>query len=172
MSLTLKQERFVSAYLGEAKGNGAAAARVAGYSRPYEAAYDNLKHPDIRAAIDERLAVEALTAAESLAELSRVAMAPVEAFMQVIRPADETGAAMTVRLDYSAKLKALELLGKYLGLWKDKTEHSGNVTVVREYTDGDDVRERLKAKLDQLAERRRQWEAEQRADLPAPQGGY
>lgn len=144
--LTLKQERFVLAYVGEAHFNGAKAAKLAGYTGLDEnlrfTAHDNLTKPHVRARVNELLAAIALTPEEALAELREVALAPMVQFMQVIRPAevDDDGneiAPMQVRLDYSAKLKAIELIGKGHGMWLDKTEHSGAVTVVREYVDGD-----------------------------------
>ena len=53
--LTLKQERFVEAYL--ATGNGTEAARQAGYSPnvPSEIAYENLRKPQIKEAIAQKL---------------------------------------------------------------------------------------------------------------------
>lgn len=154
MSLSLKQERFVTAYLGPANGNATQAARLAGYSDPEVSAFNCKQNQAIRARIDERLAAEALSAGEVLRALTTIATAPIERFMQISRPAnDETGQPMTVRLDYSSKVRALELLGKYFGLWTDKAEHFGTVTVVREYSDAD--RDGLTKKLDELAERRR-----------------
>lgn len=131
--LTLKQQRFINSYLGEAKGNATAAARAAGYQGDDQTlrrtAADNLTNPHIRARIDEVMQAESLSAHEVLRELTAVASAPTEHFMQVIRPADdETGAPMQVRLDYSSKVKSLELLGKYHKLFTEKVEHSGNVS--------------------------------------------
>jgi phage terminase small subunit len=136
--LTLKQERFVLAYVGEAKGNGTEAARQAGYSDPEVSAFNNKQNQAVRARIDELLRAEALTAAEVLAELTAVAKSPTDHFMQVVMPADdETGREMIVRLDYGAKIKSLELLGKYHALFTDKQEINAKVTQVREYVDGD-----------------------------------
>lgn len=134
--LALKRERFILAYLGEARGNGAEAARMAGYSEAnarFEAAR-LLTNANVRARIDEVLNAEAMSAAEVLHEVTRVAQAPITAFMQVIRPAetDDDGnetAPMMVRLDYGAKVKSLELLGKYHQLWTDKIQHSGEVLI-------------------------------------------
>lgn len=80
-SLTLKQRLFVEHYLGEFKGNATAAARAAGYRKPSEQGYENLRKPQIRAAIDEWLNAHSLTAAQVLAGLSQQANATLEHFL-------------------------------------------------------------------------------------------
>jgi hypothetical protein len=56
--LTVKQKKFVEAYLGRANGNGTDAAEMAGYEGDRKTlgiiASTNLKKPNIRIAIDER----------------------------------------------------------------------------------------------------------------------
>lgn len=56
--LTLKQKRFVEAYLGEANGNATEAAAIAGYEGERKSlrviGARNLKKPSVRLAIDER----------------------------------------------------------------------------------------------------------------------
>lgn len=131
--LTPKQQRFLDAYLGEARGNGAEAARIAGYSDPEISAFDCKRNPVIRARIEERLLAESLSSAEVLRELTDVATAPTEHFMTVVHgeERDRQGnviAPMQVKLDYSSKVKSLELLGKYHKLFTDKVEHTGNVS--------------------------------------------
>jgi phage terminase small subunit len=135
-TLTTKQQRFVERYLSDCRGNGARAAREAGYKGDgRQVAYENLRNETIRARVEEYLEAEALSAEMILAELSAIALAPESHFMTVIRPADPTrGIPLTVKLDYSAKVKSLELLGKFHGLWAGKVQHAGTVTtVVREY---------------------------------------
>src|SRR4051812_21760757 len=83
--LTVKQRLFVSYYLGEAKGNGTAAARMAGYAVPTEQAYENLRKPHIRAAIDAKLAGPALAADEVLARLSDMATADLGDFTDEVK---------------------------------------------------------------------------------------
>jgi phage terminase small subunit len=141
-TLTAKQQQFVELYLGDCRGNGARAAREAGYKGDgRQVAYENLRNETIRARIDERLETEALSAAQILAELSELAMAPTSHFMQIIRPADDKrGQKMTVRLDYSAKVRALELLGKYHRLWTERHEVNSRTTS-REYVDGPQPRD-------------------------------
>jgi phage terminase small subunit len=66
IKLTEKQRRFVDAYMGEAKGNGTEAARVAGYrgsdSTLGAVAHENLKKPKIAAAIQERVDADPMIA--------------------------------------------------------------------------------------------------------------
>ena len=47
-----KQRTFVEAFLGEAKGNGSKAARIAGYACPKQQATENLSKPYIQEAIE------------------------------------------------------------------------------------------------------------------------
>jgi phage terminase small subunit len=54
--LSAKQQVFIAAYIGEAKGNATAAARIAGYKQPRVQGSENLTKPAIREAIDEHLA--------------------------------------------------------------------------------------------------------------------
>jgi len=120
--LTSKQEQFIAAYLGNAHGNAAGAARSAGYKQPHVQGSRLLANVSIRAQIDAELKARALSEYEVLAELSELAR--VE--WHVLARARELG----------SKVKALELLGKYHKLWTDKVEQQSTV-VVREYVDGD-----------------------------------
>lgn len=126
--LTVKEKRFVDAYLTDAKGNATEAARMAGYKDERHAGYELRQKPHIRARIDEILLAESLSAAEVIHELTAVAKAPTTHFMQVTGVDKETG-EMQVRQDYSSKIKSLELLGKHHGLFTDKVEHSGGVLI-------------------------------------------
>lgn len=138
--LTLKQERFIAAYLGEAKGNATEAARKAGYAGNTDTLKVDgarlLANANIRARIDEVLQAESMSSAEVLRELTDVAKAEWGAF--VLYTTDpKTGQEIPVKMDLGGKVKALELLGKYHKMFTDKVEHGGGVTVVREYVDGD-----------------------------------
>ena len=79
---TLKQERFIDAYIGLAKGNGARAARMAGYSgNPNtlkQVAAENLAKPYIRARIDGRLEKEQASNLEVLREITELAFLEVQ----------------------------------------------------------------------------------------------
>jgi len=123
--LTPKQERFVAEYLVD--HNAAAAARRAGYSKKTanQIGNENLSKPDIDAAIKarEREIAKKLEVSQErvVGELAAIAF----------HEASDTPEA---ELKVSNKLKALELLGKHLGLFSDKAEANvrleGSVEVV------------------------------------------
>jgi phage terminase small subunit len=140
--LTTKEQRFISAYLGDANGNATEAARIAGYS---DKSYDALRKeasrivtkPHVRAHIDAVLMAEAMSPAEILRELRDVGTAEWRDFITV-RTNPKTGETIEVKMDLSAKMKALELNGKYHKMFVDVGETSGSHTVfVREYREGD-----------------------------------
>lgn len=81
--LTVMQRRFVDAYLGEARGNASKAARLAGYSCPYQVGHEVRHTPSVSAVIEERLAQHALSANEVLSQLADVARGSVEDFITV-----------------------------------------------------------------------------------------
>jgi hypothetical protein len=127
--LTLKQTLFVEAYLGEAHGNGVAAARVAGYTGTpntlARTAWELLRQPKISLRIRAR--VEEITGDTTaiLQALWAVASAPTAHFMVVTREEqyDADGDKvrdMQIRQDYSAKVRALELLMRYHGMFAAK----------------------------------------------------
>lgn len=122
--LTPKQRAFVDAYLGKARGNGAEAARIAGYSDPDVSAFDCKRNPVIRAHIDAVLESRSLSAQEVLAELTDVARAEWRDFLRIITN-PVTGDVVDAKILLGDKVKALELLGKYHRLFIDKVEHGG-----------------------------------------------
>lgn len=109
-TLTLKQQLFVEAYIGPARGNGKEAARLAGYAGNdatlAQVAAENLRRPQILTLINARVEQAAMTADEILTELADIARLPCPG------------------PDASHKMKALELLGKHYGLFSDKREHT------------------------------------------------
>ena len=118
--MTDKQKRFVAEYVREP--NGTQAAIRAGYA-PAGAASQAcrlLREPEIREALKGIVEVYGgVEPEEVLRELRTVAFA---------RASDENGA----QLKYSSKLRALELLGKNLGLFENgagKTEKEPVVIV-------------------------------------------
>ena len=124
--LTLKQERFVNAYLGEAKGNATEAARIAGYKHPHVAGSQTLANPRIAARVKQDVEKAGITAEAILAELADVGFADWRDFIEVIAR-DKTGKPTRVRMDLSNKVKALELLGKHHQLFTEKQEIDINV---------------------------------------------
>lgn len=107
--LTLKQEMFVNAYLGEAKGNATEAARIAGYKGNDvtlgQVGAENLKKPQIAELIENRTSEAAMSAAEVLQKLSGIA--------------NRESSEVAIR----DQIKALELLGRHHKLFTDRIEH-------------------------------------------------
>lgn len=109
--MTPKQKRFVQEYLVDL--NATQAAIRAGYREQNAriTASKNLARPDIQAAIAEGMGELArrteITQGEVLAELKQIALAPAS---------DAKGSD----LRYANKIRALELLGKHLGILTDR----------------------------------------------------
>lgn len=139
--LTAKQRLFVAYYLGESAGNATDAARRAGYRSPEDAGRRLVRKSPVSVAINAKLDQAALTADEILARLSEQATASIGDFIEVT----EEGAykidllkakrgrklGMLKRIksgEFGVEItlhdpqKALELLGKYRGLWKDNLQ--------------------------------------------------
>lgn len=151
--MTNKQKRFCEEYLIDL--NATQAAIRAGYS-PESAqniGSENLSKPKLRACIDAALAEQSkrtgVTADRVVRELARVAFANSQDVIDfnsaTIKPdasRDDTAAVASVKvktipmpdgngvereIKLADKLKALELLGRHLGMFTDKLEHSGSV---------------------------------------------
>ena len=141
--LTDKQQAFVNHYL--ACLNASEAARRAGYPNrsAYAIGWENLRKPEIRAAIDAALADAAMPVSEVLARLTDQARASMEEFVTVrsrgahldLKAAKERGVLHLVRKYTKTKQgttvelydaqAALALLAKYHGLLVDRQELSG-----------------------------------------------
>ena len=118
--LTERQKRFVEEYLVDL--NASQAAIRAGYSKNTSKSIGSqlLKHAEIQTAIQEgmqkRQQRTEITQDMVVDELKAVAFA-------------EAADSVDSELKYANKLKALELLGKHLGMFTDKVEHSGGATL-------------------------------------------
>ncbi|WHH58469.1 terminase small subunit [Petroclostridium sp. X23] len=151
--LTAKQQRFVEEYLIDL--NATQAAIRAGYSpsTAKDIGCENLAKPNIRAHIDAALAERSkrtgINADRVVRELARIAFLNVDEVINVntatVKPdasEDDTAAIASVKvktvsgdefdstereIKFADKLKALELLGKHLGMFKDKVEVSGSL---------------------------------------------
>lgn len=148
--MTKKQKRFVEEYLIDL--NATQAAIRAGYSpdSAKEIGSENLTKPDISKAVDQAIAERSrrtgVNADRVVRELAKIAfvnagevidfdtailrdkiseddMAAIQSVK--VKTFGEDGIEREVKL--ADKLKALELLGKHLGLFKDKVEINGNV---------------------------------------------
>ena len=159
--LTAKQARFVDEYLVDL--NATQAAIRAGYSRKRADAigFENLRKPEIesavQAAMGRRSARTEVTAERVLEELAKIAFGDVRSIF------DESGALRRIsdlgdnaaaciagcdivtvskgegEVEYVAKIKmtdkirALELCGRHLGMFKDKLEVEGALVIERSY---------------------------------------
>jgi len=126
MPLTNKQRRFVGEYLIDS--NATQAAIRAGYSEKtaYSIGQENLKKPEIAAAIAERqqvvsnkLELSAEWVLEKLVENVERAMQAAE-----IKTADGAGTG-EYKYEGNVANRSLELIGKHLGMFKERVEHTG-----------------------------------------------
>lgn len=139
--MTRKQKRFVEEYLIDL--NATQAAIRAGYSPDTAKSIgsENLTKPDIQAsiakAIAERSRRTGVNADRVLTELAKIAFVNATDVIDTKNASrDDTAAIQFVRvksgedgmeleIKMADKLKALELLGRHLGMFKDKVELSG-----------------------------------------------
>lgn len=154
--LTEKQQRFIDEYLIDL--NATQAAIRAGYSvkTAREQASQNLTKLNIQQAISEKMAERSKRTGVNqdrivleLAKIAFVNAADVidsdDATIKAGATADDTAAIQSVKVKViptkegegvereirlNDKLKALELLGKHLGMWNDKPEVNVNIPVV------------------------------------------
>ena len=154
--LTEKQQRFIDEYLIDL--NATQAAIRAGYSvkTAREQASQNLTKLNIQQAISEKMAERSKRTGVNqdrivleLAKIAFVNAADVidsdDATIKAGATADDTAAIQSVKVNViptkegegvereirlNDKLKALELLGKHLGMWNDKLDVNVNIPVV------------------------------------------
>lgn len=138
--LTEKQRFFVKEYLIDF--NATRAAIAAGYSEDtaYSIASENLKKPEIQEAlkeeIDERAKRVGITQDIIIRELAKIAFADINDFVEytpdghiVLKPSEKIDGTVlqevsetrfgNKKIKLHDKMKALELLGKHLGMYKD-----------------------------------------------------
>jgi phage terminase small subunit len=122
--LTQKQRLFVESFIGDAAGNGRVAARMAGYSGDDNAlsqrAFELVRNPKIAELIGVRVEAAVMRANEVLSELSAIAKADWQDFLEIRR--DKDGDVIDATLKLSDKIKSLELLGKYHKLFSEKID--------------------------------------------------
>jgi phage terminase small subunit len=127
--LSARQQLFVDAFRGEAKGNASEAARIAGYRDTTTYPYRLLKMPEIRARLEEHLEENGITADRIMNEVADIAFADWRDFVTIRFGKD--GKQVDVKMDLSSKVKSLDMLGKQFGMFRDKLDvtHSGSVGV-------------------------------------------
>lgn len=164
-SLTAKQQRFVDEYLVDL--NATQAAIRAGYSKKTAGSIgeENLKKPEIAAAVAARQAKIAekleITQERVVAELAKLGFCNMQDYMRPGFDGDpvldfsaltrDQAAALTevtvedfkdgrgedardvrrVKFKLADKRAALVDLGKHLGMFKDRVEHTGHISIER-----------------------------------------
>jgi phage terminase small subunit len=122
--LTQMQRLFVEAYIGPAKGNAREAARMAGYSGDdnvlSQRGFELVRNPKIAELIGVRVREATMAADDVLSEISAIAKAGWQDFLEIRR--DKEGDIISATLKLSDKIKALELLGKYHKLFSDRID--------------------------------------------------
>jgi phage terminase small subunit len=182
MALRPKQRRFVDEYLCDF--NATQAAIRAGYraKRADQIGYENLRKPEIQAAIAQRQ--QALqqqcevTQERVIQELASIAFSDLRAYMQWgpdgirLEPSSTltpqharvvkqlvvtvTEAGRTVRLALHDKVSALDKLGRHLRLYNDQDPEAEWGTGMIGLKQAAEAREFLKTELDKLAAKARQ----------------
>ena len=131
MKLTLKQQRFADEYI--ISGNATEAAIKAGYSKKTAnvIGVENLIKPNIKSYIDEKLKElsdkKIADQQEVLAYLTSVLRGETQSEIVVVEGQGEgvsRAKPMQKAPDERERLKAAELLGKRMGLFKEKIELS------------------------------------------------
>ncbi len=123
-TLTQKQRLFVESFIGPANGNARTAARMAGYSGDDNAlssrAFELMRNPKIAELIGVRVQTAVMAANEVLSELSAIAKADWQDFLEIRR--DKHGDVIDATLKLSDKIRSLELVGKYHKLFSDRVD--------------------------------------------------
>lgn len=163
--MTKKQKMFCEEYLIDL--NATQAAIRAGYSpdTAKEIGCENLTKPNIRAQIDKSMAERSrrtgVNAYRVILELAKIAFVNATdvidmktATVKETALQEDTAAIQSVKvktfgedgiereIKMADKMKALELLGKHLGMFRDKIELSGNLDI--EKTKLDDLLEQMR----------------------------
>ncbi|HFU4464408.1 TPA: terminase small subunit [Streptococcus suis] len=137
--MTPKQRLFADEYIAN-KGNATAAARKAGYKQPKASGLENLEKPTIREYIKSRtepvLEELKITGDDVIREIANIGFGRVqEGYSKktnLITNEVESEMKYEHTADTENRLRALEILGRYLQLFTDKSEVqiSGKVTFV------------------------------------------
>ena len=174
---TLKQRKFIDAYVGPANGNATEAARQAGYAKPMEQGYENLRKPQISAEIERLYRSKCPPAEEVLGRLGdqargigqyvrfhRTPLGKFETFLDMealladgkghliksVKRTDKGDENIEV---YDAQTALLNL-GRHYKLFTDKTELGVSVSFEDDLNNltKDEIRQRLAAAVAGLAD--------------------
>lgn len=120
VKLTLKQQLFVEAYLGAAKGNATEAARLAGYRQPQSQGPRLLQNVEISSRVRAKLDAVGMSSDEVLNELAAIGRADWREFVEVAY--NRNGDVVDAKIILKDKVRALELLGKYHKLFVEQVD--------------------------------------------------
>ena len=146
MALSYKQQAFVDYYLANG-GNATKAAEAAGYAAPHVAGHRTLRKAKVQAEIAARTASRAMSADEALQRLADRARVSIADFYDVdddgnlvlnLQRARESGKLELLDgitcdrqgnlvLKLPDRTKALELIGRNLGLWVDRIQQDTTI---------------------------------------------
>jgi len=120
--LTAREQAFVLAFVGEAAGNQAKAAELAGYAKGSAkvTACRLMQKANVKAAIANRAA-----------NLTRQSIADAAERREIL-----TAIARSKDSEHRDVAKAIDVLNKMDGLYIQKVEHSGNVDIVHRLAQG------------------------------------
>jgi phage terminase small subunit len=137
VELTDKQKTFCKEYCIDL--NATQAAIRAGYSEKSarQSAADNMAKPYIQDAIEAIMTVRSSRTQVSADFVVRNLVSVVNRCMESEPVTSQEGGEMAVLGEYKFNAnganKALELLGRHLGMFTDKIEHRGGVTFINDY---------------------------------------
>lgn len=164
--LNRKERKFVAAYIGRSNGNGAEAAKLAGYEQGGACSHANiavylLKNINVQATIKECMQAVGLTPEFVRGGVFDIALnSSMDNFMDVdengrefydwkkikdsgllrfvkeIKHDGKTGAITSLKLH--DRVAAYEMLAKFMGMMNEHHEHSGKLKIEVVYVDGDD----------------------------------
>lgn len=126
--LTLKQRKFVDEYI--ISGNASDAARKAGYSprTAFRSGQENMQKPAVLAEIKRRMAeIEShkiMDMTEAMQELTAIARGET-----TDEQLDNMGNKHQLKVNSTARLRAIELIGKRYSAWVDRKEVSGDLNI-------------------------------------------
>lgn len=156
MAMTKKQKLFVEEYLIDL--NATQAAIRAGYSpaSARQIADENMSKPDIKNAIEKALAERSkrtgINADRIIQELAKIAFLNPSSVIdgaseedlacissvKIKRSSSDTGDSIEREIKTYDKIKALELLGKHMGMFTDKFKVEGVIPIVIQDDLGED----------------------------------
>lgn len=127
VELTPDEVSFVNYYVGEARYNATKAwSMVRGRTADRAHASRVMHRPHIQKAIKYRLEAAGATAEAALAELSDVAFAEFHDFIDVKM---KNGEIISVRMDLSSKVRALETIVKVHGLLEGNNQVNNGIVI-------------------------------------------